>query len=153
MNKFFIKPSEDEIVRALESWQWLPIKGKKPFLVTAFGDVFLSGDERIWFLDTLEGELKDVCGTEAELHAILQTEEGENDFLLAGFVERAEREGMILGDGECYDFTINPVLGGEVEFENVQVQNFVAAINIAGQIHQIPPGTKISRFTVDGKEP
>jgi len=50
---FTITPSRDAIERALESWQWLPVAGKEPILVTAFGDIFFEGADGIWFLDIL----------------------------------------------------------------------------------------------------
>ncbi|NQU25363.1 MAG: hypothetical protein HQ567_29105 [Candidatus Nealsonbacteria bacterium] len=154
---FFIQPSDDEISRALEAWQWLPIGTKKPILVTAFGDMFLAGDQGVWFLDTIEGNLKRICETEDELRETLETEDGQNHYLLAGFVERAQREDMTLADGQCYDFKLNPVVGGKIEYDNVEVQDFVVAMNIAGQLHGqvrgMPNGARVSGFTVDGESP
>jgi hypothetical protein len=43
-------------------------------------------------------------------------------------------------------------LGGEISLENIQVMDFVTAVNIAGQIHQqirdLPPGTRIEDVKV-----
>lgn len=154
---FFITPNDIDITRALESWHWLPIKSKKPVLVTAFGDIFLESNDGIWFLDTLEGKLLRICDTTQELENLLRTEEGENHYLFAGFVERAHREGMRLGDGQCYDFRVNPVVGGKIEYENIEPRNFVVAVNLAGQLHEqtrhMAPGTKITGFTVKAETP
>ena len=103
----YIEPTADDITRALESWQWLPIESKQPILITAFGDIFFSGGDGIWFLDTLEGKLTKTCETRDALTEILGTEDGENHSLFAGFVERAQREGMLLERDQCYDFKIN----------------------------------------------
>jgi len=147
---YLINPPIEEVTRGLDSWGWLPIEGKTPFAVTAFGDVFLESSEGIWFLDTLEGSLTIVSGTREELQEILNSEEGQDHFLMAGFVIRARNEGMNLEPGQCYDFKINPVVGGPIEFENIEIQNFVVSLNIGGQIHEqvknLPPGTKISEF-------
>lgn len=149
---FFIQPSSEDVERALESWAWLPIRGKTPIAVSAFGDVFFEDDEGCWFLDSLDGKLDRICDTRAELVGMLSSEEGENQFLLAGFVEMAQMNGMAPREGECYDFKVNPILGGPMEFENVTTMNFVVALNLAGQIHQqvkdLPPGTKISQIKV-----
>ncbi len=148
-----ITPPREAIERALESWQWLPIQGREPVLVTAFGDIFFAAKDGVWFLDTLEGTFQRVCSTHAELEEILATAEGEDHYCLAGFVERACREGAVLRDGQCYDFTLHPVVGGKLEYANVQPRDFVVAVHIAGQLHQqakqFPPGTKINRFVVN----
>src|SRR5262249_38386074 len=130
-----IDPPREAIERALESWQWLPIQGREPVLVTAFGDIFFAAKDGVWFLDTLEGTFQQVCSTRAELEELLNTTEGEDRYCLAGFVERARREGMRLGDGECYDFTLAPVVGGKLEYANIQPRDFVVAVHIAGQLH------------------
>jgi hypothetical protein len=148
-----ITPPREAIERALESWHWLPINGRDPILVTAFGDIFFEGRDGIWFLDTLEGAIQRVCTTRAELEELLATTEGEDRYCLAGFVERACREGMILREGQCYDYTLHPVVGGKIEYANIQPRDFVLAIHIAGQLHeqvkQFPPGTKITRFVLN----
>lgn len=149
---FYIEPSPEELSRALDAWQWLPIQLKQPILVTAFGDIFFSAGDGIWFLDTLEGCLTKICDTKDELTSLLGTTEGENQYLFAGFVERAHREGMILNSGESYDFKLSPVIGGKIEYENVAPRNFVVAVNVAGQLHErikgMPEGSKITGFTI-----
>jgi hypothetical protein len=80
---YFIAPSEHDIFRALESWNWLPVEGKQPILVTAFADVFFCSGDEIWFLDTLEGNLKNICSSRAQLDSILSTTEGQDHYLLS----------------------------------------------------------------------
>ena len=154
---YFITPEPAKLASALEAWSWIGLAGKKPVRVTAFADVFLEDKEGIWFLDTVGGKLKRICATAAELDALLTTEKGRDEYLFAGFVERAHREGLVLSSGECYEFRINPVLGGAIEYANVEKQDFMVALHIAGQIHEqvrnVPPGTKISGLTVDGVPP
>ena len=150
MPSLVITPPREAIERALESWQWLPIRGREPILVTSFGDIFFEGEDGIWFLDTLEGTIQRACATRSELEALLATTEAQDRYCLAGFVERARREGMLLKDGESYDFTLPPVVGGKIEYENIQPRDFVVAVHIAGQLHeqirQYPDGSKITRF-------
>ena len=54
-------------------------------------------------------------------------------------------------------FVVPPVLGGKFDPDNVTVRDFVVALNISGQIHDqirdLPPGTPIKGFTVDGRTP
>lgn len=150
---YFITPAPARIVQGLDAWQWLDMAGKRPWRVTAFGDVFLRADDGIWFLDTLEGKLQHVCRTEAELDRILSTDEGRDVYLFAGLVDHAVAHGLKLGATQCYDFKVEPVVGGTVEFENVQVVDFAAALNLRGQIHEqvkdTAAGTQNGKVEVD----
>jgi hypothetical protein len=154
---YFINPSQDKLKKVLESWQWIGLDGCEVLSVTAFGDIFFQSEEGIKFLDTLEGNLKIIASDEDEYQSMLDTDEGKDNFLLSGFVDRAVSEGMILESNQCYDFVIPPILGGPIEFENIQCQDFVVAINIAGQIHKkikdLPPGTKIDKIIINGDDP
>jgi hypothetical protein len=136
--------------RALEDWSWLDLKGKTPVLSSLFGDVFLQDSTGYWFLDTLEGAVKLVAATRDELQAKLDSQEGQDNFLLGGLAMAADRKGMHLKADEVYDFQIPPVLGGATDLGNVAVMPFVVSLSIAGQLHdqvrKLPPGTKISGF-------
>ncbi|MCR9118414.1 MAG: DUF1851 domain-containing protein [bacterium] len=149
---FIINPGPEKIEAALESWQWLPISGKEVAVITSFGDLFLQDAKGIWFLDTLDGSLNLVCRSIEDLEALLNTEAGQDQYLLAGLVLAATDQEMLLEPGQCYDFEINPVLGGAMEIENVEVQDFVVAVNIAGQIHEqvkdLPPGAPVSEIKI-----
>jgi len=159
----FISPSAQQIVNALDAldaldaWTWLDLAGKEPLLVTAFADVFFKSADGIWFLDTLEGKLVRVSDTEEELQQKLSTAEGQDHYLFLPFVQRAEEEGLKLAADECYDFTLHPVIGGEVDMENIEKRSFLVALHIRGQLHEqvrhLPEGTKISGFKCESEEP
>ncbi len=150
---YLINPTSEELSEGLEAWSWLPVKEKSPIAVTAFGDVFLESPEGIWFLDTLEGSLNRIADSKPELDEILNTAEGQTHFLFSSFVDRALSEGMNLEEGQCYDFKVNPVLGGAVEFENIEVNDFVVSLYVSGQVHQqikdLPPGAKIKEINIE----
>lgn len=149
---FFIQPNQKDIINALESWDWINFNDKTPIAVTCFGDMFFDSKSGIYFLDTLEGTLNKICEDKNELQNILNTEDGQDTYLLSGLVLKAKDEGLILEDGECYDFEQNPILGGAIEYQNMNKLSFVVSVNIAGQIHKqvkdLPPGSKISGFNV-----
>ena len=153
---YFITPKPKVIADALEAWSWIGIAGKQPVLITAFADVFFESSDGFWFLDTLEGKLKRVCQTKDELDRILATEVGKDLYLLSGFVDRAVRESMILKEDECYDFKINPIVGGAVDYSNVGKMSFLVALHLRGQLHDqvrhMKPGTKISKFVLIEEE-
>jgi hypothetical protein len=143
--------------RALEDWSWLELKGKTPVLSSLFGDVFLQDANGYWFLDTLEGSLNLVAATRDELQAKLDSQEGQDNFLLGGLAMAADRKGLHLKADEVYVFQIPPVLGGATKLSNVTVISFVVSMSIAGQLHdqvrKLPPGTKISGFTMVDDRP
>ena len=49
------------------------------------------------------------------------------------------------------------MLGAPIEVANVEVSDLTVALHLSGQLHQqvkdLPPGTMISGFTVEGQEP
>lgn len=132
---YLITPDAADLERGLEAWSWIGLEDKTPVAVTAFGDVFFVAITGIWFLDKLEGTFTRICGSREELATILQSDEGKNQYLFAGLVQRAVREGMSLGPGECYDFIVAPILGGQMSFENIVKRNLATALSSAGQVH------------------
>lgn len=149
---FWIQPSDQDVQRALDSWQWLPLTDKTVIRVTSFGDFFLQNSEGLWFLDTLEGSVSLICGSVAELDELLSTTEGQDHYLFGGLVERAVREGQMLGQDQCYNYMVSPLIGGSASYENIGVRNFVVAVNLAGQLHNqvrhVPDGTRITGFKI-----
>ncbi len=149
---YFINPNSSALESALDSWQWLALGSKEPFLVTAFADVFLASTDGVWFLDTLEGNLKRVFDTRDQLDDALATPEGQDLYLLSPFIDRAIHEGKALSESQCYDFKLHPVVGGAIAYENIERQDFMVALNLRGQLHEqvrhLKPGTRISKFTI-----
>ncbi|MDP9441104.1 MAG: DUF1851 domain-containing protein [Actinomycetota bacterium] len=139
--------------RALESWEWMEVRGKTPVLASLFGDVILQDASGFWFLDTVEGSLVWAWASRDELQSTLSTEEGQDQYLLAGLAFAAHDAGITLAEHEVYSFKVPPVLGGHFDVANVEPTDFVVAINLAGQLHEqikdLPPGSKISGFTVE----
>ena len=144
--------SPEQYDQALVSWSWLDLAGKTPRFASLFGDLFLESPEGWWYLDTIEGDLKQVWQTAAQMQAVLNTPEGQDQYLLLGLAEEAERRGVRLAENEVYSLTPPPVLGGELDAANVSALDFVVAVDLAGQIHDqvrnLPPGTPISGITI-----
>jgi len=149
--------SQDEFSRALESWDWIGIGDKSPLFTSPFGDVFFRAADGFWWLDTLEATLTRPWTTGEELKATLNIPEGQDQYLLAGLAASAERQGIVPNTGQVYGFKIPPVLSGATNLSNVEVIDFVVSLNLLGQLHKqvrdLPPGTQISGFTLDGTAP
>jgi hypothetical protein len=145
---FLIKPAIQDIHDGLESWDWYDFSGKTPIAVTAFGDVFFESPEGIYFLDKVSGDFSVVCDTRNELEKILNSQEGHDHYLMSELVLLARERGLVLNEGECYEFKISPFLNGPVSFDNLQKMSFKVSLHITGQllkqVKDLPPGTKIT---------
>lgn len=154
---YFISPSSQALERALESWHWLDLNGKQVILVTAFADVFLSSRDGIWFLDTLEGNIKRLFETREGLDEVLATEHGQDTYLMSPLIDFLVKSNIRLEPTQCYDFKLHPRVGGQIAHENVEARDFVVALNLRGQLHEqvrhLKPGTKISSFKLTDKQP
>lgn len=145
----------DQYERALEAWDWLGLGRREPVLCSLFGDVFFAANDGYWFLDSTDSTFTNRWSDRAALQRDLNTEDGQDQYLLGGLAMAADRNGMALGVDEIYDFVTPPILGGQFAIENITKMDFVVSMHIAGQLHgqvrDLPPGTKITGFTIDGK--
>ena len=143
----------EQFAEALESWAWVGVDGKVPVMSSLFGHVFMQSAEGYWYLDVLAGSLQMVWPDAAALQAALDSESGQDDYLLGGLALAADRRGVQLAANEVFDFNPPPVLGGPFDVANLSATDFVVAVNIARQIHDqvrnLAPGTKIGRVSVD----
>lgn len=143
-----------QYAEALSSWAWLDgLAGMTPVLANAFGDVFLQGpDGSFSFLDTVGGRLDQIWPDGATLQADINTPAAQDEYLMRGLVAAAQVAGLLAADGQVLSFKVPPVLGGALDLENLELADFVVAVNIAGQIHEqvntLPPGTPISGISI-----
>ena len=85
--------------------------------------------------------------------AVLNTTQGQDQYLLAGLALAAARHrGLTPGPEDVLSWTTPPALGGATTIENLEVMSFVVCLSIQGQLHRqvkdLPPGTRISGFTL-----
>lgn len=140
---------------ALSSWAWVDgLTGMTPALANVFGDVFLQDqDGSFSFLDTVGGRLDRVWSDAASLQADINSPKAQDEYLMVGLAKAAEGAGLTPRGDQVLSFKVPPVLGGELSTENLELADFVVAVNLAGQIHEqvksLPPGTSISGLTLD----
>jgi hypothetical protein len=128
--------SEDQYGFALQSWSFLDLTGLTPQFTSLFGDIFFEAPDRSWwYLDLTEGSLLPEWSTASEMVDELQTERGQDQYLLGGIATAAANAGLELGPTEVYDFILSPVMGGRVHVNNLLVTEFSIAASIAGQMH------------------
>jgi hypothetical protein len=121
--------------------------------VSAFGEVFLRDQaDAVFQIDTIEGKLSKVATSVGELTAMMRNSYVRDELLFGGLVFGARNRGLILEPGECYDFEIAPVLGGQMGVHQITKLPFVVKLHIAGQLHEqvrdLPPGTKVGKMTI-----
>ncbi len=144
----------DDYAAALESWDWLDLADAAPVLATLFGDVILHTTQGFAFLDTVEGTLTLAWPDRESVEVALQTQDGQDRYLMGELALAAAEQGIVPGPEQVLAFTHPPVLGGALTVDNLEVQDFVVATNIAGQIHQqvidLPAGTPIAGVAIEG---
>ena len=154
LGHLFIDVPANIIAGALEAWGWIGLDGLTVIAVSAFGEPFFRDTQgAIHQLDTLDGKLTNVAASLPEFTALLQEVAGSDEMLLAGLVVGARDRGLILAPGECYDFKIAPILGGEITVDQMETMSFLVKLHIAGQLHDqvrhLAPGTKINSVTLE----
>lgn len=122
--------------RGLASWTWLDLSGKTPRFASLFGDVFFEADDGWWFLDTVEGTLTHPWDGRIPMDFTLATRDGRDRYLLAPLARAAVARGVEAADDEVYVFVPPPIVRGSLDADAIQALDFVAALNIAGQIHR-----------------
>jgi len=138
----------DELI---SEWKWTVPIGLKVAAVTKFGDCFLiSEDNRIIFLDTLDGSLFD-CG-EGDLLSDDFVETHRERFS-ADWIEVCVQRGVLLEAGQCYGWKVLPIIGGQFAFENIGVFSVRVYEAVTGQlVRQVtskPQGHRITGFAVE----
>ena len=126
--------------------------------MTAFGDWFLLDDDgSVHFLDLVAGKLSKAAETGDEFRRTMKLPEKLDEWFMAGLVESLLECGMVLGPGECYGYKLPPIVGGQLEVENIEPTDIVIHQSLLSQIHEqtrnLPEGTKINKFLIDGEEP
>ena len=139
----------------LDEWRWLLRDSAfDVYRATAMGDLILRDPSGVFrFLDMVDGKLEHLAETESALAERLQ-DRGERQRLLGTFVVRGLRDsGKALLAGQCYSPDHPPILGGNLDDENLQPCDTRVHASMQGQIHKqvkdLPPGTRISDIRIE----
>lgn len=141
---------EEEFSSALQAWRWIGMEGLTPWFASVFGDVFLIGDDGVYLLDIAAGELSREWSSPAEAKRVLGTDDGLDEYLLAGLAFAAADAGLEPQASQVFDYKVPPVLGGEFEVENLTVSGFEAVLHLTGRLHEqvkdLPEGAEVTGF-------
>lgn len=129
--------SPEQYEFALESWTFLDFTGLTPHFTSLFGDIFFQApDQTWWYLDLVVGSLLPEWASAREMVEDLQTDAGQDRYLLAPIALAAERAGIVPGETQIYDFALSPMEGGRVEVQNIVLADFITAVNLIGVLHR-----------------
>jgi hypothetical protein len=153
-NRLLIRTDRPDTPEMLARWEWLVGRDKHPLVMTKFGDWFLAdAQERVYWLDLLEGSCTQVAESVAAFEQLMAQEEQLDLWFMLPWCYRLHDEGLIPGENQCYGFKIPPKLGAPVALSNVEVANLMVYQVWMAEIAKIPPGTKVDAITIDGKLP
>lgn len=144
--------------RLLSDWRWLVPESFRPFSLTIFGDWFFEDSAgRVIFLDTVAAELSEIASSRQAFLAERAKQENLDQWFMADLAMLCWERGLRPGPGQCLSFKIPPVLSGPLQVDNIEVCDLMVHESITAQVHRqtkdLPEGTVINRFTVDGEAP
>src|SRR5436190_7230937 len=126
-----------DTTRLLADWRWLVPQDYVPIHLSKFGHwFFCSPDGRIHHLNIIEGSLLQVAKSRAQFEAMKGDEQIRNEWFQIVFVCRCEAEGLLPNPEECYGWRVHPMVGGKLEFENIQVFSLPSYQSLIGQLLQ-----------------
>jgi Domain of unknown function (DUF1851) len=136
----------------LSDWRWLVGADVRLLLVSALGDLFLSDAQgHILWLDTGAARLTRVAESAEEFKRLMQQAEHADEWFVPQLIGDLIVRGKRLGPGQCYSYTVPPMLSGKVELDNFEATDLLIHCSVFGQIgrqiQNLPEGTKINRFT------
>ncbi len=138
----------------LDDWRWLLKTPHDVLLITAMGSAFVTAsDGAVHFLDTLEGTLSPVAPTRAAFMTLMDRRAFDPSWFNPDMLELKATQHVLLEPGQCYCYTLPPVLGGSFDSANVRPIDIAVHFSMAGQLHRQlqghPPGFQITglRFT------
>jgi hypothetical protein len=138
----------------LEDWAWLLGKTFTLIALNNFADMFLRNEAgEIYFLSLATGQLNRLAESTAEFQRLSADQVNQEEWFLLKLLTELERAGMKIANGQCFGFRKPPILGGEIEFSNIEISSLYPYVSLMGQIQQqvskLPPGTKITRVMIE----
>lgn len=153
--KLLAKVESPDLKALLEDWKWLIPEDDWTFVViTAMGDLIIKNPKGEYFyLDTIEAKFFQVAKSEEEMWALPKDKDFRRKFLQYYLVLNMIDEEMHLSENECYSPDVPPILGGELEVENLKPTDIYVHFSMIGQIwnqaKDMEPGTKINAVNVE----
>ena len=119
--------------------------------MSSVGDVFFIDDkEAIFWLDTGEGEVKQIANSLDEFNILLHKKEKLYEWFLPSVIETMRDSGHLLKPGQCYHYKVHPLVGGEYEADNFEAEDILHHFHITGLLAEqasiLPEGSPVDFF-------
>jgi hypothetical protein len=141
-----------DFATALEPWRWLIRGDVQPLLLTILGDLFVTCDNAVYFLDTESGRFSHVAPNRDVWKQMLNNPSMIDVWFRPAFIDQLNQSGRRLRAGEVYSPTIPTVLGGKLTVENYTPSQWRMHLHVMGHIHRqvraLPVGTKITHLDI-----
>jgi hypothetical protein len=150
-NELTVSPDGVDFGGLLSEWRWLVGEEYVPVVITSLGDLFLRHDDgRIFWLEAGWGRLTEVAASADEFKQRMTQPENAREWFIPQLVGDLLTSGKQLAPGECFGYSVPPVLGGELEPDNFEPTDLQVHFGMLGQIHEqikdLPPGTPIGEI-------
>jgi hypothetical protein len=132
----------------LADWRSLVPEGSSPWLLTKFGDLFVTQpDGKIGMLQVSNFQYAVVAKDQTDFREWLVDPDKLSEWFFAPLIDKLVAAGKPLGAGQCYSFIQALGLGGTpsaVNIASIPVENhFRGWGKIFRQVGGLPPGTQI----------
>jgi hypothetical protein len=158
VNDLLISIDKIDTARVSELWSWLVPPTYRLIAMSCFGDSFFEAPGgAVHMVDTLDGKLRPVASSKGEFVGRAEETSFADQVLLAEWVRLLRERGVALAEGQCYGWKVMPLIGAPMNFENIGVFDAmtyqVITSTFLEKLTKLPPGAKVSKFLIDGKEP
>jgi len=138
----------------LSDWRWLVQPGFTPFLMTAFGDLFLPDEAgHLHFLDLMSGQFKQVAASQEEFDRLCDDRDQRRSWFIGFLFMEVRKLRGDLATGECYSCKSPLSLGGKSDADNFERTDLRTHYSILEQLHRqtrhLSPGTKIDGIKIE----
>jgi len=151
-NDLLIDDSTLDFSKLLQDWRWLLDGSFRVVVGSKFGDWFVERPGgTVEMLDMQNGQLREVAASRDEFYQLIRTREKQEEWLRSGLVTSLHEKGIVPEPGQCYAFSVPPILGGTVDPESVELMDLGVWVSFCGQIQEqvrnLPPETETSPET------
>ena len=96
-------------------------------------------DPAVYWLSGIEGNIQIAAADYDKFTAALREPAMRDEWLLEGFIMRANNEGWSVGPTQCLGWKIPPILGGTITFDNIGIFDLAVYSDTQSQIHRQLP--------------
>ena len=146
--RYTLPVSRSDWAELLADWKPLLPEGCTPWILTKFGELFVSEhDGQIGMLQVSGFQYLAAAKHAIDFHEWIEDPDKMVDWFLAPLVDRLEAAGRILGPDQCYSFILPLALGGALSADNVMAipirEHFVLWGDVFRQIRDLPDGSQV----------